>query len=70
MAFPYFILNEHNQQQWDDIISTIPSFVADTGSDCDSTYDYVVNHLESPFIENKQCWDEFYDKWADAFYHK
>ena len=70
MAFPYFTLTPENQQQWDDIISTIPSFVADTYSDLDSTYDYVVNHLGSPFIENKKCWDEFYDKWADAFYTK
>ena len=69
MATPYFTLTPENQQHWDNILSTIHSFVNDTYSDADATYDYVVEQLGLPFVENKQCFDLFYDEWSNAYYY-
>jgi len=45
MATPYFILTPDTQDKWDDIISTVFSYVNNNHSDANDTYDYVTNHL-------------------------
>jgi hypothetical protein len=67
MATPYFILTPDTQDKWDDIISTVFSYVNDNHSDANDTYDYVTNHLGLPFVENKQCFDIFWKEWNEAY---
>ena len=56
------------QATWDDIMSQLYSFVADTQADCDGAYDWVCDQLEiNSFVDNEGAWNSFYKTWESAY---
>ena len=56
------------EQTWDDLMTGLFSFVADTQADCDSAYDWVCDQLEiESFVDNEGAWNSFYETWQSAY---
>jgi len=56
------------QATWDDLMTGLFSFVADTQADCDGAYDWVCDQLMiESFVDNNACWDSFYETWQSAY---
>ena len=67
MATPIFTISPEMQSSWDDIMNQMSTFVVDTFADIDMSYDWVCEMLDiDGFVENKEAWNDFWNKYQDA----